>query len=677
MNVGSLSVRSAYLAALDPECLLPARAAVGLRELLGTAAGPGGSLTELIAEVSDWSDAERRQFEAVAAMAATSGDRASVARHAILGCAPLSLRSGAWLQWLVGMAQADDPVALRALGLYAGDAGVGHPHASRGAAYLKLMNSQRVARYAEPAGNLVNDQRIRDAAFALPAVLLLMSRLPDHFDAELIGADLCLRVVGLLPGLSAARVLVSADWAAIDSRTSRVDALPPPLTLAREVADGWPDRQDRVRLGFRWAFAALRGWNDWLRQDVRAALDPACDMADLIRARAAEGAVYHHGVDLGGHDLSEVLSSARQDPGRLLQSLAKSNLVRPGDSARSPFVTNLIGECGPMFRVFSEADVEVIRRWIDGLGRPVARAGAGAPGGECHYALPSLTSQPDSPTQGSPSDLRDAFTRLLGREDTPALRTWARRYVCGWLDRPPSEVDESIPTLPPDWNTAGLRPWLAAEHRRHEREFDETATLPLPSREALVDSTLQLAPLTLIDGAWLRGFTDYELASSATGFGLFETFWDELGNGETTLNHPLIFRALLSEMDVDLPPTASPEFARCLLMRDESFRLPVYWLSLGRFPRTCLPEVLGMNLAMELSGVGGSYRRARIALAAHGFSTRFVDIHNTIDNIASGHTAWAADAIHSYMTSLPGAAVNQVWARVRLGFRSLSPPGRS
>jgi hypothetical protein len=112
-------------------------------------------------------------------------------------------------------------------------------------------------------------------------------------------------------------------------------------------------------------------------------------------------------------------------------------------------------------------------------------------------------------------------------------------------------------------------------------------------------------------------------------------------------------------------------------MRDESFRLPVYWLSLGRFPRTCLPEVLGMNLAMELSGVGGSYRRARIALAAHGFSTRFVDIHNTIDNIASGHTAWAADAIHSYMTSLPGAAVNQVWARVRLGFRSLSPPGRS
>jgi hypothetical protein len=668
-------VRSAYLAALDPECLLPAQAAAALRELLGTAPGPGRSLTELIAEVSEWSVAERRQFEALAARAATSGDRASVARHAILGCAPLSLRSGAWLQWLVGMAQADDPVALRALGLYAGDVGVGHPHASRGAAYLRLMNSQRVASYAEPAGNLVNDQRIRDAAFTLPAVLLLMSRLPDHFDAELVGADLCLRVVGLLPALSAARAVVSADWSAIDSRTSRVEALPAPLALAREVADGWPDRQDRVRLGFRWAFAALSGWNDWLRQDVRAALDPAFDMAGLIRLRAAEGAVYHHGVDLGGHDLSELLSMARQEPGQLLHALARSTLVRPGDSARSPFVTNLMGESGPMFRVFSAADVEVIRRWIDGLGRPVARAGAGAPGGECRYAMPSLTRQPGGPAQGGPRDLREAFTRLLGREDTPALRAWAQRYVRGWLDRAPTEVDESIPTLPPDWNAAGLRPWLAAEHRRHEREFDQTAALPLPGRDALVDATVQLAPLTLIDGAWLRGFTDYELAGSATGFGLFETFWDELGNGETALNHPLIFRALLSEMGVDLPPTASPEFARCQLFRDESFRLPVYWLSLGRFPRTCLPEVLGMNLAMELSGVGGSYRRARIALAAYGFSTRFVDIHNTIDNIASGHTAWAADAIHSYIASLPGAAANQAWARVRVGFRSLSPPG--
>jgi hypothetical protein len=129
------------------------------------------------------------------------------------------------------------------------------------------------------------------------------------------------------------------------------------------------------------------------------------------------------------------------------------------------------------------------------------------------------------------------------------------------------------------------------------------------------------------------------------------------------------------EMAADLPPTGSWEFAHWPGFRDESFELPVYWLSIGRFPRTFLPEVLGLNLAMELSGVGGSYRRARIGLKKYGFSTRFVDIHNTIDNVATGHSAWAADAIDSYMVALSGPEPRaQAWERVRIGYRSLNPP---
>jgi len=81
---------------------------------------------------------------------------------------------------------------------------------------------------------------------------------------------------------------------------------------------------------------------------------------------------------------------------------------------------------------------------------------------------------------------------------------------------------------------------------------------------------------------------------------------------------------------------------------------------------------------MELSGVGGSYRQARIALKTYGFSTRFVDIHNTIDNIASGHSAWAADAVDTYLATLPASqgsgARAEVWKRIRVGYRSLNPP---
>ena len=131
-------------------------------------------------------------------------------------------------------------------------------------------------------------------------------------------------------------------------------------------------------------------------------------------------------------------------------------------------------------------------------------------------------------------------------------------------------------------------------------------------------------------------------------------------------------------MGFAVPPTASREFAFWPGFRESSLELPVYWLSVGRFPRTFMPEILGLNVAMELSGVGGSYRRSKIALQAYRFSTRFVDIHNTIDNVAAGHSAWAADAVDSYMAALPlstGAAARaQAWERIRVGYRSLNPP---
>ncbi|MCF3137340.1 iron-containing redox enzyme family protein, partial [Streptomyces olivochromogenes] len=278
----------------------------------------------------------------------------------------------------------------------------------------------------------------------------------------------------------------------------------------------------------------------------------------------------------------------------------------------------------------------------------------------------------------TPSGVREAYHLLMRRTDTPALREWAKRYVAGWLARSGYGMDARTMPLPERWGREGLRPWLQAQHDRHGAEFEENAEVPLPSREAVVDDTVQTAPLTLIDGSWLQGFTDYEQASSEIGHSLFETYWDELGNGEPKLNHPLIYRDVLREMDVDLPPTASAEFAHWPGFRDESFALPVYWLCVGRFPRTFLPEVLGLNLAMELSGVGGTYRRARLALKAHGFSTRFVDIHNTIDNVATGHSAWAADAVDTLMAALPETpgpgGREETWQRVRVGYRSLNPP---
>jgi hypothetical protein len=84
---------------------------------------------------------------------------------------------------------------------------------------------------------------------------------------------------------------------------------------------------------------------------------------------------------------------------------------------------------------------------------------------------------------------------------------------------------------------------------------------------------------------------------------------------------------------------------------------------------------------MELSGVGGAYRSARDELRHHGFSSHFVDLHNTIDNVSSGHSAMALEAIQLYMDSIIGTLdrsdVDRHWQRVWTGYLSLVPPSRS
>nr|WP_246870949.1 iron-containing redox enzyme family protein [Pantoea ananatis] len=212
-----------------------------------------------------------------------------------------------------------------------------------------------------------------------------------------------------------------------------------------------------------------------------------------------------------------------------------------------------------------------------------------------------------------------------------------------------------------------------AEHDAHGEAFSKSDPKALPEREEVIHSTLQLAPLTLIDGSWLQGFTDIRLASSTVGYSLFRTYWDELGNGIWELNHPKIYRDVLKQMDIYLPPTGSWSFAFDDRLEESSFELPVYWLSIGKFPVRYQAEILGMNLAMELSGVGGGYLSARRFLKHYGFSTAFVDLHNTIDNVQTGHSAWAAEAIEAMLRRTPEHQQEAVWQRVCIGYESLAP----
>ncbi|MEO6702238.1 MAG: iron-containing redox enzyme family protein [Jatrophihabitantaceae bacterium] len=533
--------RRLYARVTDAESVVPGGELIDLvrSELARSGSDTGQTLDGLIGEATDWSRAAAERFQALGADLDRDGHRLLL-RRAALGWAPLGLAAGAWLQWLTSPGTGDAPANLRMLALYAADVGVGFPGAARRNAYLGLLRSLRVSENASPLARLAGDRRIADAAFEVAGVLALMSRRPDDFCAELIGADLCLRAVGLPPPLALARSERQADdWTAIDYSAARDGGLSP-IEQCRAIADALlvdcPESASRLYAGFGWTLTALRGQAEALHHELRASLDPGYDMAELMKLRAREGSVYHRRVMLAGRPLADWLADCRDEPQAFLDALARSGLIAPGDSDSSALVTNLVSERGPMFRVFSPDDLTVIRRWIDALPGAAGRAAAPAPDSAartrapaeqatgCWQRLVSDLLDARSPVSEAPSNLRGAYHVLMARTGSPELRDWCLQYIRGWLWRSSYRMDARAVPLPLEWKAEGLRPWLLTQHEKHAEEFDDTADTPLPSREAVVDDAVQVAPLTLIDGSWLQGFTDYELASSDIGHSLFAIY---------------------------------------------------------------------------------------------------------------------------------------------------------
>jgi len=674
------AARDLYLWASEPEGHIRSRAFTDeLRRELRTVR-PGTDLARLREDAEQWASAETLRYRALAGGIVDEDTRTALVDRVLMNNAPLGLRYGAWLQWAVGPADGEDELSSRILRLYADDIGVGRPRADRGSGYRRLLEDAGLAGRVASDAQLVADRRVTDLSFRLPALLLAMSRYTSEFLPELLGADLCLRQVGLLPSLAV--VGSTAHAAALDlasARGSGVPALDQSSALVDAYLDQHGSERDRLLTGFAWTLRELRSWSGDLLRIAVASGDPAFEMAELLRLRSREASVYHQGFPLADRPLAEWFADRAVDPDAFLDVLAASRLVKPGRPEQSPLLRGLIGPRGPMFRVFTDDDLRVIRRWIAALpsSTPRATVTVAEPDDSRPLPVPLPPGVDQVPSDAASPTLRDAYAGLLRRTVPPELHSFAKDYARQWLDRSARGIGR-VKNPPVRWSPGMLRPWLQQQHDRHGEQFEASAELAVPSREEVIDSFVQLAPLNLIDGGWLSGFVDYRHASSEAGHFLFATFWDELGNGQPELNHPRIYRTMLSGMGVDLPETSSPNFAHWAGFRDESFELPVFWLSVARFPETFLPELLGLNLAMELSGVGGSYRRDRVALSTYRFSTRYADIHNTIDNIATGHSAWAVDAIDAYLKSLssslgPEGAAG-AWERVRVGFRSLRPP---
>jgi len=178
----------------------------------------------------------------------------------------------------------------------------------------------------------------------------------------------------------------------------------------------------------------------------------------------------------------------------------------------------------------------------------------------------------------------------------------------------------------------------------------------------------------LVDGAWLAGVSGAPSQLQPWHLELIKIHEDELGNGNPDQNHPRIYRRLLESLNIDLPDISDPAFADDPSIHSQAFVFPAYMVAMGRHYAKFEPECLGLNLAIELSGLGAGYQKVIESMRKAKIDPLIAELHLSIDNLASGHARRARDAIVLYLEHIVRTAGNaeaiSAWKRIHRGFLS-------
>jgi hypothetical protein len=633
--------------------------------------------------------------------------------HYFLQFMPTALVDGCWLQCGARVSTAHTPMGSQITGLYAHQIRALVPGMGR---HFSVAYRAACARLAAPLDELSTRsfaQRpdLEGDSFALPVFLLAIAQYTRTFSAEILGVNLAWQFLDLsafgprlLRDVCAAYQLPPPEPQLDDAdHFERGREMAHDAVLRYVEAASEADRPAVRASVLRGVNAALGAWMEWLAATRASAPMHAPDLRqeilDILRRKAPHAAGYHGDKSLAGKRIDAHLDPKTFDGPALLDALASSRWIKPGRADLSGFLRHLVRPGGPMHAVFSAAELEVIGRWVDSLppksgdtSLPLAsRAGPAGPAATAQNGraprAPRTVSgrlwtksgfQRRSAALHGACTTRELFHYLVNVEFHPEILPVAERYARDRLERSMATVRKGERAIPSDrYDARALEAWVHRKHREQVDSYRPPHLRPEPSREEFVESSVQLAPIVLIDGAWLQGVASPAVIHTAVGRMLFHIMAEEIGEGRAEEHHANLYRALLAAMGEDAPPVDSWEFVRWPRLQDASFEVPTLWLAISCFPRHFLPEILGLNLAVELAGVGGPYMEARDALRRFGLPTQFVDVHNAADNVAAGHSAWAMHAIRRYLDEVAERegphSLDHTWRRVWSGVRATLP----
>jgi len=192
-------------------------------------------------------------------------------------------------------------------------------------------------------------------------------------------------------------------------------------------------------------------------------------------------------------------------------------------------------------------------------------------------------------------------------------------------------------------------------------------------REAAVNWLKSLAPLNYIDGAWLCRIHKITIPFALRGVTkhAWQTYSEEMGDGDLEKNNVFIYRNLMQEIGAALPAGDSVDFThpRHGMNDGSAWKGATAQLLVSLFPNDFLPEILGFNLHFE--ALTTNSLRAMKELAEFGISAYYFTLHISIDNADSGHSAMALATIVQFMDLVRETGMmdyDEAWRHIQAGY---------
>lgn len=404
----------------------------------------------------------------------------------------------------------------------------------------------------------------------------------------------------------------------------------------------------------------------------------------ILQQKAVAAVGHHQKIHLQGISLDKWFAGSPDNTQEFLQALVQSDYIDKKNIENSRLL-KLFNFGGPMFGVLDKSEQDILLSWLKyelktvptsskcGVGTVFSRENIGSPSRLKTAPTVAINKLPlKQKIRNVKLNNRDLYYYLLNIDLFPDVLPAAKSKVnkllraCALLNPLPFR----------HYSHQQFDTYIENIYQREMAAYRPLQETPRISKEAYIWGFEQIAPLILIDGCWIQNSLALQQSTPEISDILFAIYGDEIGNGQLEQNHPYIFQQLLDSLSIHLPPTYSKAFSKHPGFINSAFDLPVYMLSLSSFSVEFLPELLGLNMAIELSGLGKSYMRLVDDWKYWGIDPRIASIHISIDNYASGHTFMAKKAIQLYMdgimqTTSNIALLDSHWRRVFTGYASL------